>query len=246
MHRVVPDLRLRVLSPNDDTIPNLTGHDVVFAPGVFDDTTYEALTKEISTLNDGSMFLPWHKDAHSIANDKYMHGAWKTQSPTFCSIVDRVCALFNVRPMATRLNLYQGAGVFNIPDTKPFHHDRAAFTPGLTQNITIGVSFGATRELAFRHVNKRNRNNKGAVLSLVCPHGSVYAFARDVNIEFQHGVLAPLDSAPVGDRVSIIVWGETRAPLLLHDSRISQSQVPSKYDLGINGTRKRRSSKQQK
>jgi len=44
-------------------------------------------------------------------------------------------------------------------DWKPFHHDSAAFNPqrARNQNITIGVSFGAERELAFLNVANGTR-----------------------------------------------------------------------------------------
>lgn len=49
-----------------------------------------------------------------------------------------------------RFNWYKDSS-----DWKPFHHDSAAFNPerARNQNITVGVSFGASRELAFLAAN---------------------------------------------------------------------------------------------
>ena len=49
-------------------------------------------------------------------------------------------------PSSTRINYYKTNN-----DFKPYHHDAAAFNPEKAkyQNITVGVSFGCTREISF-------------------------------------------------------------------------------------------------
>ena len=44
-------------------------------------------------------------------------------------------------------------------DWKPFHNDSAAYNPqrAKQQNITVGVSFGAERELSFLHGTNSSR-----------------------------------------------------------------------------------------
>lgn len=70
------------------------------------------------------------------------------------------------------------------------------------QNCTVAVSFGGLRECSFLH----SRN--GAHVSIPQANGMLYAFGRDVNIEWKHGVLPipPEQQQPTG-RVSIIAWG---------------------------------------
>jgi hypothetical protein len=90
---------------------------------------------------------------------------------------------FGVEPSAkaTRFNWYKDAS-----DWKPLHHDSAAFNPqrARSQNLTIGISFGAERELAFLHART------GARIALPCPNGSLYAFGRDVNMYCARGTIA--------------------------------------------------------
>ena len=88
---------------------------------------------------------------HSLAclpSKKHLVVKKPDQSKTFNMIIDRLCEYFSIRKQSigTRFNWYKDSS-----DWKPFHHDSAAFNPARakTQNVTVGVSFGATRELAF-------------------------------------------------------------------------------------------------
>lgn len=69
-------------------------------------------------------------------------------SATFQMIQTKIAAYFDIemKSVGTRFNWYKDSS-----DWKPFHHDSAAFNAerAKNQNITIGVSFGSTRELAF-------------------------------------------------------------------------------------------------
>ena len=94
-------------------------------------------------------------------------------------------------------------------DWKPFHHDSAAFNPqrARNQNITVGVSFGATRELAFIRAEPLQSEDK---VRLYFPqtNNGVFSFGRDANILWKHGVnaLPPAQQDGKG-RISIILWG---------------------------------------
>jgi len=64
------------------------------------------------------------------------------------------------------------------------------------------ISFGAEREAAFQHTKARS------VVSLPLPHGSIYVFSKDVNIEWRHGILPiPEKEKNENGRISIILWG---------------------------------------
>ena len=69
-------------------------------------------------------------------------------SKTFNTIVDALGIYFDLHVYATRLNFY--------PDQtswKPFHHDSHAYGgKKLREDFTVGASFGATRELEFKHM----------------------------------------------------------------------------------------------
>lgn len=87
------------------------------------------------------------------------------------------CILFF---LATRLNWYRDS-----KEWKPFHHDAAALKPdkAKTQNLTVAVSFGAERDAAFEHATTKT------VISMPQPNGTIYVFAKDVNIIWRHGIL---------------------------------------------------------
>ena len=101
---------------------------------------------------------------------------------------------------ATRVNWYK-----NTKDWKPFHHDAAAVKKdkAKTQNFTVGISFGYEREICFEHAKNRNR------VSFSMSNGSVYAFTRDINIEWRHGILpVPEEEFCNEGTSSIIAWGK--------------------------------------
>merc|ERR1712224_697819 len=90
---------------------------------------------------------------------------------------------------------------------KPFHFDSAAFNKqrAKNQNITLGLSLGKTRELAFKHAKN------GTLVYIPVPNSSLYAFSRAVNIQWMHGINAlPRDKKTNEGRISIIVWGLTK------------------------------------
>lgn len=92
---------------------------------------------------------------------------------------------------------------------------RAAFNPtrAKNQNITVGVSFGATRELAFLRATPNGQNHhqqqqKPCRLYFPQTNNGVFTFGRDVNIQWKHGVNAlPPEEHDGKGRISIILWG---------------------------------------
>jgi hypothetical protein len=234
---IVPTIRLRTFDAND--VPN------VYGMKTFNDVTREL--HDYNTANNNKLLVPWHKGSHLVANDKHRGGAWKKDCPTVEALINDMCNAFNVTAVSTRVNVYSLDGRHHVPDIKPFHHDRSASTPGLSQNLTISLSLGATREIGFKYVKYKAEPDRRwmfvtpkryvvppVVISNVCESGSIYAFARDVNCEWQHGVLASNDSIYLNnrDRVSIIVWG-TRNDMDMTQSRISKRMIPSPFELGI-------------
>lgn len=241
---IIPDIRIKTFDKkqyNDGAVVSskITSNDLILVPNAYDSSTYFDLICELDSF-DEKLFVKWHKDSHYIANDRFNNGQWKNNAPTFNYIIDDVCKKFNVIPNATRVNVYRSGenGIDGTSDTKPFHHDRSAFTPGLSQNITIAVSFGATREVAFKHVKKKVNpfgkwihNKEKTIISFECTNGSIYAFTRDVNCEFQHGVLPSINHDETEDRISIIIWG-TKTDLDVSNSRVSHEMIPSAFELG--------------
>lgn len=148
---VRPDLRI-VVGPNVPVYKKVLKHDdVVVVPNFFceedDWSMYYKLVEEMREIQDKgekqSEWISWHEGAHLISNNP-------VSSPTFQLVQQRIREYFGISAdsVGTRFNWYRDSS-----DWKPFHHDSAAFNPSRArkQNITVGVSFGATRELAFLH-----------------------------------------------------------------------------------------------
>jgi hypothetical protein len=199
--RVVCDLGKK----NDKLTTMLTTRDVLLAPNVCSDfNTGDLYNKLISEINEcgvskDKLLKLWHgndkiEGTHLIADDKTR---WKNECPTFNFVINRIKTFFNMDIQATRFNWYTDTSQW-----KPFHHDAAAVKADKAdvQNFTVAVSFGATREAAFEHATTRT------VVSSPQPDGWIYAFSKDTNIIWRHGIL---QDNPVRDkgRISIIAWG---------------------------------------
>jgi len=178
----------------------VTSRDIVLVPGLFSDFNkneiYNKLVDEIEScgIPENELLKLWHGDTHLIADD---HLRWKSKCPTFKMVIDRIKEYFNMDIKATRFNWYK-----NTEQWKPFHHDAAAVKKDKmdTQNFTVGVSFGVTREAAFEHAKTRT------VISIPQPDSCIYAFANETNVIWRHGILQDIPNRDEG-RISIIAWG---------------------------------------
>lgn len=196
-----PDLRVMIGNNKLDkyNYPHQE-NDVVLVNDLFNDSTiYDKLLIEIEQTGDTEkIWKLWHGDSHYIADDK--RGNWKQECPTFSMIVERLSKYFDMDVKATRFNWYR------YPlEWKPYHHDAAAVDPkkAESQNLTVGVSFGSTRDIAFQHAKTRT------VVSIPQPDGMVYTFGKKVNIDWRHGI--PQIKNPTEKdkgRISIILWGK--------------------------------------
>jgi len=79
----------------------------------------------------------------------------------------------------------------------------------LPHNVTVGVSFGASRELRFKHLQT------GLEFAFPQGNGDVFAFTEPVNSAFQHCVPQCLPASSVGPRISVILWGRVDGGTLL-------------------------------
>jgi hypothetical protein len=192
--RIVLDLgRERLSTP-------LTSRDVLLVPNLFADFAagelYMRLVEEISSCGvpPEQLLRPWHGDTHLIADD---HTPWKRSAPIFAMVIERIRAFFQMDIKATRFNWYKDTSSW-----KPFHFDSAAVNPdkAATQNFTVAVSFGATRDAAFEDARTKT------VISIPQADGTIYCFAKDTNILWRHGILKEKETRPEG-RISIIAWG---------------------------------------
>lgn len=198
----LPDMRVVIGNHTVEKInKTLQGNDIMIVPNLFDDVNiYDTLLKEIeeSGADLNELWKVWHGESHLIADD---HIDWKAKCPQFNNIIDKISTYFDMDVKATRFNLYE-----NSDHWKPYHHDAAAVKPHIAkkQNLTVGISFGAEREISFEHAKAKN------IVSFPLENGSVYAFGKDINIIWKHGIpqLAPENYSNKG-RISLIAWGKT-------------------------------------
>jgi hypothetical protein len=184
----------------------LTSKDVIIIKNLFCDFNrlelYNLLVQEIEAVDinyigtsQDKLLKPWHENSHVIADD---HLNWKQYCPTFNMIINRARKYFSLDVKATRFNWYKDTSQW-----KPYHFDAAALKPekARTQNFTLAMSFGATREASF----ERDTKDK---IKISIPHhdGDCYAFCNNTNILWRHGILKEPTIKNEG-RVSIIIWG---------------------------------------
>ncbi len=187
----------------------IQSNDVIVVPDIFnspsDADIYDRLLKEVyaTKFDKNKLIHEWHEGCHLIVDD---HFDWKKDCPTFNYVIDKIKKYFNMDIKATRFNIME-----DLKDHKFFHYDGAAIKPDIAkiQNFTIGVSFGYTRDIAFQVANHRDCRS---VVSFPLPSGTTYGFAKDVNIDWRHGV-PPIRThqnyvpEPEHGRISIVAWG---------------------------------------
>lgn len=194
------DIRLSYDLGKDICNSKVTSREVLLVPNLFSDfesgEIYKRLVNEIENcgIPKDTLLKMWHGDSHFIADD---HLGWKSKCPTFGLVIDRIKTFFKMDIKATRFNWYTDTNQW-----KPFHHDAAAVKKEKmnTQNFTVGVSFGATREAAFEHAQTKT------TISIPQPDGCIYAFAKDTNVIWRHGILQEKQPRECG-RISVIAWG---------------------------------------
>jgi len=152
--------------------------------------------EELNSLHSDDLMKLWHGDSHLIADDKLDDGKWKEKCPRLTNIINVIACMFKMNVTSTRVNEYRDGS-----DWKPYHHDAAALKEHIKkiQNITVAVSFGGTRTVAFQHAKNGN------TVSIPIPDGHIYSFGQQVNIDYRHGIIK--DSPHIPPRISIILWG---------------------------------------
>lgn len=111
------------------------------------------------------------------------------KSPTYREIIALGARHFHAQPIRSIVNFYR-----NGDDTTSFHSDQ--YPNG--EDITIGVSFGASRPLVFEHIETEQR------FTFPQDNGDCFAFTYEVNSTFRHAV--PKQTG-AGGRLSVIFWG---------------------------------------
>ena len=195
-------------------------------------------------------------NGHLIVNDKdnrWQQAQSRGEAPMYTAIHRRIEEFFEMQIQGKRYNHYR-----DLTNWKPFHHDAAgldkdASTSGNnngrgrkergggggrppmceTQNMTVGVSFGESRQAAFEWAGGREKKNdfpmhllsppvnaghhSNVVLSLTVSDGSTYTFGRDVNLLWKHGILAEKPPSIISSRSG----SEVGSSINVEEGRIS-------------------------
>lgn len=199
-----PDMKIIIQNDGNNFKYNMEENDVVILPNHFkDEGIYDKLLDEINNcgVKQDELWKLWHGDTHFIADDRLAKKIgidWKEKCPTFNMIIEKMKQFFNMDVKATRFNHYR-----DNTEWKPYHHDAAAIDErkSKTQNLTVGVTFGSTRTASFQHAKTKTR------IDFPLTDGSVYTFAKQVNIDWMHGIIQEPDIKKEG-RISIILWGK--------------------------------------
>ena len=143
---VRPDMRVLHEADTRRYPRPLRHDDVVVVPAFASPASYGTLLDEMAALQardeEGSEYVSWHEGCHLLIKQP-------EKSPTFRALVDRICDYFDIDPstIAVRYNYYK-----DDVDWKSAHHDSAAFNKARARrHVTVGLSLGRTRELAFKH-----------------------------------------------------------------------------------------------
>lgn len=204
-----PDMRVIIKTDKINDLSKfniqMKENDVVILDSYFKNNTtiYDQLVQEMESCGvpPDELWKLWHGDTHFIADDrlaKKMGFDWKEKCPTFNMVIESMKEYFDMDVKATRFNLYK-----DNTEWKPYHHDAAAIDDkkAKTQNFTVGVTFGATRTASFQHAKTKTR------IDFPLTDGSVYTFAKQVNVDWMHGIIQEPEIKKEG-RISIILWGK--------------------------------------
>jgi len=149
---------------------------------------------------DWSLFHALRKELPEDKVDWSKHQKYEDPalSTTFEGLQKRLSEYFDLDVFAWRLNVYSSGEAW-----KPFHHDSHAYSKdkGEGEDFTCGVSLGASRDLAFRHVESQTE------FAVPQHNGDVFSFTNEINRLFEHGVPK---SSTKEERLSIIAWGKRR------------------------------------
>lgn len=150
-------------------------------------------------INDKTIFDKLKKDLDSngkmISWSKHFKHEDPSFSETFNDIINKMADYFKVKVLVTRLNYYP-----NGDSWKPMHKDKNAHSNDCEEDFTMGASFGASRILEFKH------DSSEKTFKFPQNNGDIFAFSKDINMNFIHGV--PKASDLVGPRFSVIAWGK--------------------------------------
>ena len=115
-------------------------------------------------------------------------------------IIDNLCKYYQCDLIVCSMNFYK-----NGDDFAKFHFDKYKYHKNHSNkpDITIGASFGASRDLSFQSCA-----NRKCQITIKQNNGDIFSFSDKVNEKFRHSILKIPNFNQ--ERISIIIWGKTK------------------------------------
>jgi hypothetical protein len=119
--------------------------------------------------------------------------------PAFSFVLRSLAESVDAEMLSWWVNIYEEGNV-----ALGFHHDHQSGNNGLRWgrifDVTAGASFGACRELTFRHAATRRE------FGFPQANGDIFAFDTQTDLEFMHGIYN--EKQQCGPRISVIMVGK--------------------------------------
>lgn len=177
--------------------------------GADDHSVFHALYQELAPWK----MSPYKRSRHPACVEETRLLA----SPMYRHVVTELREVFDIKVGYSIVNLYADGD-----DWTEYHRDNfraegnrmtssSAEEAPAPHNVTVGASFGDSRELRFKHLET------GLEFSFPQGNGDVFAFTEPVNSAFQHCIPKKIPAATARPRISVILWGRTESPGILHN-----------------------------
>jgi len=171
---------------------------------------FDALRKELgrgegawSRGTKGSARIKWSIPGFNgcgLLDGEIVHDLYGEELPTFSFVLRSLAESVDADMLSWWVNIYEEGNV-----GLGFHHDHEGSNRGLrwgrSFDVTAGASFGACRELTFRHAAT------GREFGFPQANGDIFAFDTQTDLEFMHGIYHKKQRC--GPRISIILVGKS-------------------------------------
>eukprot|EP00928_Gymnodinium_smaydae_P064607 TRINITY_DN47890_c0_g1_i1.p1 TRINITY_DN47890_c0_g1~~TRINITY_DN47890_c0_g1_i1.p1 ORF type:complete len:326 (-),score=36.27 TRINITY_DN47890_c0_g1_i1:194-1171(-) len=173
---------------------------------------FDALRKELgrgegawSRGTQGSARIKWSVpgvNGWGLLDGEIVQDLHGDELPAFSFVLRSLGESVNAEILSWWVNVYEEGSV-----GLGFHHDHQSNNSGLRWgrifDATAGASFGACRNLTFRH-GKTSRE-----FDFPQANGDIFAFDTQTDLDFLHGIYTK-KKKPCGPRISVIIVGKTR------------------------------------
>jgi len=172
---------------------------------------FEALRKELgrgegawSRGTKGSARIKWSipgLNGCGLLDGEIVQDLHGDELPAFSFVLRSLSESVGAELLSWWVNIYEEGNV-----GLGFHHDHQSNNQGLRWgrvfDVTAGASFGACRELTFRHTATSREFNFPQA------NGDIFAFDTQTDLEFKHGIYR--EKKLCGPRISVIIVGKSR------------------------------------